>query len=317
MLTLMWIPPVEAAENQFKFGGGTSGGPWFIGVGGVVQMFNEKLAGKYEFTYGASGGSVENIRRVITYEYDTGFVHATQLWEAVNSEGLFKDQPKVTNLRLIARVSEMSNLWVVLKSSGIKSLYDIAGKRVNTGPPGSGSQVNSIYILEALGLGNIRVQNLTYDGGARALADRQIDVFAGTGNPFTLPAITEISQTNEVTYLPTPKEDIEKIAAKYPFYFTVTAPAGVVKGVDEPVDILVYSVYWLVNDKMPDDAVKSMLEIVMDPANNKELENIQLIWGEVNGDFSGVGKLGMPVHKAAAEFWTSRGVTLPEGMPVQ
>jgi len=318
VLSFVWISSVEAAQNQFKFGGGTSGGPWFVAVGGAVQMFNEKLAGKYGFTYGASGGSVENIRRIMTYEYDMAFVHSTQLWEAVNSEGLFKDQPKVTNLKLLARVSEMSNLWVVLKASGIKSLYDIEGKKVNTGPPGSGSHVNSLYILEALGLDRkIRVQNLTYDLAARSMADRQIDVFAGTGNPFTLPAITEISQTNEISYIPLTKEEIDKITAKYPFYFPVTMPAGTVRGVNEPVEILLYSVYWVVNDKTPDDVVKSILETVTAPANKTELANIQPIWGEVNGDFSGVSKLGIPVHKAAAEFWISQGQAMPEGMPIQ
>lgn len=313
-----FLPAAAAEQTQFKFGGGTSGGPWFVGVGGAVQMFNEQLAGKFEFTYGASAGSVENIRRVATYEYDTGFVHSTQLWEAVNSAGLFKGRPKVTNVRLIARVSDLSHLWVALKASGIKSLHDLAGKKVNVGPPGSGGQINSMYILSALGLWDkVTAQNLTFDGGARALADRQIDATTGSGIPFTIPAITEISQTNDIMYIPMSKEDIGKITAQYPFYFPVTAPAGVVKGVDEPVGVMMYSAYWIVSDKMPDAAVKAMLEIVTQPDNKKQLTNVQRNWSEVNGDFSGVSKLGIPIQKAAAEFWKSQGVTLPEGMEIK
>jgi TRAP transporter TAXI family solute receptor len=197
-------------------------------------------------------------------------------------------------------------------------MNDMAGKKVNVGPPGSGGQINSFYILDALDLRDkVRAQNLTFDGGARALADRQIDVTTGSGIPVTVPAITEISQTNDVTYIPLTEDDFAKIAAKYPFYFPVTAPAGIVKGVDSPVDVIMYSAYWVVNDKTPDDVVKAMLEIVTEPANKKALTDIHVNWSEVNGDFSGVSKLGIPIHKAAAGFWTSQGVALPEGMPVQ
>lgn len=304
-------------KTQFKFGGGTSGGPWFVGVGGAVQMLNEKLAGKFEFTYGASAGSVENVRRITTYEYDTGFAHSTQLWEAQNSEGLFKGQPAVTNLRLIARVSDLSHIWVTLKSSGIKTLSDLAGKKVNVGPPGSGGQVNSMYILNALGLWDkVKAQNLTFDSGARGLADRQLDVTTGSGIPFTVPAITEIAQTNDIMYIPMNDEEMKKITSKYPFYFVVTAPAGVVRGVDNPVPLIMYSAYWIVNDKVSDEAVKAMLEVVTEPENKKSLASIQKNWDGVNGDFSGVANLGIPVKKAAAEFWSAKGFKIPEAIKV-
>ncbi len=310
-------PGLAQEKTEFKFGGGTSGGPWFVGVGGAVQMLNERLAGKFEFTYGASAGSVENVRRITTYEYDTGFAHSTQLWEASNSEGLFKGQPPVTNLRLIARVSDLSHIWVSLKASGITTLNDLAGKKVNVGPPGSGGQVNSLYILDALGLRDkINAQNLTFQSGARGLADRQIDVTTGSGIPFTVPAITEIAQTNDIVYIPVSDEEVEKITNKYPFYFVVTAPAGVVRGVDQPVPLIMYSAYWIVNDKVPDAAVRAMLEVVTEPENKKTLTNIQRNWEGVNGDFSGVANLGIPVKKAAAEFWTEHGFKIPESMKV-
>jgi len=302
--------------KQYKFGGGTSGGPWFVGVGAAVPVLNQHAQGKFSITYGASAGSVENARRVSTYEYDTGFAHVTTLYDALNAKGTFKGR-KVENLRIIAKVMNLTHLWVSLKDSNVKTLSDLAGKKVNIGPPGSGTQVNSLYILEALGLdGKINKQSLTFAGGARAMADRQIDVTTGAGIPFTVPAITEVSMINPVHYIPTSKDDFKKITDKYPFYSLVTVPAGTVKGVDAPVDCIVYSAYWVVNDKMPDEVVYDMLKIVTDKENNAMLAKVQKNWAAVSGDFSAVSRLGVPVKQGAAKFWAERGVKVPEGMKV-
>lgn len=315
-LTALSVAPAMGQVRQFKFGGGTSGGPWFVGVGAAVPILNQHSEGKFSFTYGASAGSVENARRVATYEYDTGFAHVTTIYEALNSIGTFQGR-KVDNLRLVAKVMDLTHIWASLKDSNIKTLPDLAGKKINLGPPGSGTQVNSLYILDALGLTEkINKQGLTFAGGARAMADRQIDVTTGAGIPYTVPAITEVSMLNPVRYIPTTTEEFKKIKAKYPFYALIKVPAGTVKGTDEPVDCVVYSAYWIVNDKMPDDVVYDMLKIVMDKGNNATLAKVQKNWEAVSGDFEAVSDLGVPVKKGAAKFWTEYGTKLPQGMKV-
>jgi TRAP transporter TAXI family solute receptor len=307
-----------AQERQFKFGGGTSGGPWFVGVGAGVAMLNQNAQGKFQFTYGASAGSVENARRVSTYEYDTGFAHVITLFEAMKSEGKFKGRPPAKNFRVIAKVMDLTHLWVSLQSSDIKKMGDLAGKKVNIGPPGSGTQVNSMYILQGMGIyDKIQAQHLTFAGGARALGDRQIDVTTGAGIPYTVPAITEIAQINPVRYIPVTDEEYKKVKSKYPFYQLITIPAGVCKGVDAPVKAIAYSAYWIVNDRMPDDVVYDMLRIVMDPQNNAVLAKIQKNWSAVSGDLLGVAEMGIPVKSGAAKFWKEKGVKMPEGMKVE
>ena len=315
-LVALVATPAFSEVKQYKFGGGTSGGPWFVGVGAAVPVLNQHSQGKFSFTYGASAGSVENARRAATYEYDTGFAHVTTLYEALNAIGSFKGR-KVNNLRLIAKVMDLTHIWAALKESSVKTLPDLAGKKVNIGPPGSGTLVNSLYILDALGLADkIQRQTLTFAGGASAMADRQIDVTTGAGIPFTVPAITEVSMLNPVRYIHTTGDEFNKIKAKYPFYGLIKVPAGTVKGVDQPVDCVVYSAYWIVNDKMPDDVVYDMLKIVMDKGNNATLAKVQKNWGAVSGDFEAVAELGVPVKQGAAKFWTERGTKMPQRIKV-
>lgn len=313
----MMVSFASADVRQYKFGGGTSGGPWFVGVGAGVAMLNQNAEDKFLFTYGASAGSVENARRISTYEYDTGFAHVITLYEALNSEGKFKGRQPAKNLRVIAKVMDLTHLWVSLQSSDVKTIADMAGKKVNIGPPGSGTQVNSMYILQGLGVyDKIKPQHLTFAGGARALSDRQIDVTTGAAIPYTVPAITEIAQMNPVRYIDISDQDYKNVKAKYPFYQLITIPAGVCKGVDAPVKAIAYSAYWIVNDKMPDDVVYNMLKIVMEPKNNKILAKIQKNWAGVSGDLSGVEGLGIPVKGGAEKFWAEKGVKIPAGLKV-
>jgi TRAP-type uncharacterized transport system substrate-binding protein len=50
------------------------------------------------------------------------------------------------------RLIPNSNNFVVLSSSGIKSVADLKGKRVSVGPAGGGLEPNAKTILEAYGL---------------------------------------------------------------------------------------------------------------------------------------------------------------------
>ena len=316
LVTLIATPVMSAEVKQYKFGGGTSGGPWFVGVGAAVPVINQNAQGKFSITYGASAGSVENARRAATYEYDTGFAHVTTLYEALNAIGSFKGR-KVSNLRLIAKVMDLTHIWATLKESNVKTLADLAGKKVNIGPPGSGTVVNSLYILDALGLADkIQKQTLTFAGGASAMADRQIDVTTGAGIPFTVPAITEVSMLNPVRYLHTTQQEYQKIMAKYPLYSLIKVPAGTIKGTDEPVNCVVYSAYWIVHDKVPDEVVYDMLKIVTDKENNATLAKVQKNWSAVSGDFDAVAKLGVPVKQGAAKFWSERGGKMPQGIKI-
>ena len=317
LVTLIATPAMSAEVRQYKFGGGTSGGPWFVGVGAAVPVLNQNAQGKFSITYGASAGSVENVRRAATYEYDTGFAHVTTLYEALTATGSFKGR-KVENLRLIAKVMDLTHIWAALKDSNVKSLPDLAGKKVNIGPPGSGTQVNSLYILDALGLADkIKKQSLTFAGGANAMSDRQIDVTTGAGIPFTVPAITEASMLNPIRYIHTTAAEFQKIKSKYPFYALIKVPAGTVKGTDEAVDCVVYSAYWIVNDKVPDDVVYDMLKIIMNKENNAMLAKVQKNWSDVSGDFEAVANLGVPLKQGAAKFWSEQGVKIPQGLKVQ
>lgn len=303
--------PGFTQERSYKFGGGTPGGPWFVAVGAGVTLLNQEMKGKAQFTFGASAGSLENVRRIGMREYDTGFAHVNTIWEAFNGMGPFAGRP-LQNFRLVAKHSSLTHLWFCLKESDIKSISDFAGRKINIGPPGSGALIHSGYILETLGLADkIKKFTLSFEGGAKGVADRQIDVGAAAGGPFTVPAIVEISTLNPLRYIGFKEEEYKKLQAKFPFYERVTIPAKVVNGVDDPVPGLGYAVYWIARDDMPADVVYEMLRITQEPKNKEMLAKTQKTWDDVSGYFQGVAQMGVKVHPGAAKFWKEKGMEIP------
>ena len=57
--------------------------------------------------------------------------------------------------------------------------------------------------------------------------------------------------------------------------------------------------------------VYDMLKVAAEPANLKKLAATAAYWKTLNGDFSNLAVLGIPVHPAAAKYWKERGVDVP------
>lgn len=320
VLALSLVVPalLTAEERQLQFGSGPPGGSWIVGVGAGTQLLNEHMKGLARVQMVSTRGAVENMRRVALGELDYGWTHVSTLFNAWHGSGKdFEGRPPLRNFRVIAKVDEQTQIFVVLKESDIHALKDIAGKKVAMGPVGSGSETNSRNILSALGLyDKVKVFNMGFAAGGNALGNRQVDMYSSAGVGGTMPIIVEISQKRPVRYLGLTDDEFAKVAAKYPYYAKHTLPAAIpgVQGYDHPVSTLKYSVYWIARPDVPDEVVERTLALVTEPANRERLVKAQPSWRNLDGDFSGIAKLGFPLHPAAARFWRSKGFEIPDAL---
>jgi TRAP transporter TAXI family solute receptor len=179
------------AQESYKIGGGPAGGGWHPAVSAGAQLLNSELDGKYKFNYSPSNGSVDNVRRVSLGKFDTAWGHIGQVFQAWNGVGLFEEDGANKDFRVIANVRKQSQIVAVLADSPIKTFSDMKGKIVNLLNKGSGSNVNCRNIMIGAGIiDSVEVRNLGFSDSARALGDRQIDVFCSAGAPFLIPALT-------------------------------------------------------------------------------------------------------------------------------
>lgn len=306
----------QAAE-QYRIGGGPAGGGWHPSVSAGAQLLNSELGDDFKFNYSPSNGSVDNVRRVAYGKFDTAWGHVGQVFQAWNGVGLFKEDGELKDFRIIANVRKQTQIVAVLADSPIKTYSDMKGKIVNLLNKGSGSNVNCKNIMIGAGIiDEIDTRNLGFSDSARALGDRQIDVFCSAGAPFLIPALTQLSISKPVRYISLTDAEQAAVIEKSPFYSAVTIPVQAdVKGMTEPAKSIAYDVYWLANKSMSDEAITAMLETTADPENLKKLAAVAGYWKTLNGDFTNLKALGIPLHPSAAKYWESRGFDTA-GVPI-
>jgi TRAP-type uncharacterized transport system substrate-binding protein len=81
-----------------------------------------------------------------------------------------------------------------------------------------------------------------------------------------------------------------------------------------PARSIAYDVWWIAHKQMSDAAVYDMIKVIANPDNLKKLVKTAKYWGNLSGNFNALVAHGIPVHPAAAKYWSERGVKIPKGV---
>lgn len=290
---------------NIAWGGSNPGGVMYYMVGSAGTIISEKLP-QYNINQVTTGGSTENAKRLIKGELDMGIVYGAHVYMAQKPEGPFKDGPKGTMLRGVAKAYKGPTYFVTLPDSGITKLSDLKGKRVALGPPGSGTVFNCSNILRAAGLLDaIDPQMMTFADAGRALGNGQIDALCQSSAPAA--AVKELAETRGAVVLPYSAEEMKKITSTYPFYVKDTMPANMYKGVPA-VDLPYLTVYWVAHERVPAKAIQDILELVYQPEIKKKLAAGHRAWGQMEPDIKNFLALGVPMHPGAEAYYKSKGL---------
>ena len=298
-------PAFAQKKENIAWGGSNPGGVMYYMVGVAGTVISEKLP-NYNITQVTTGGSTENARRLLKGELDMGIVYGAHVYMALKQEGPFKNFPKGTMLRGVAKAYSGPTYFVTLPGSGIKSLEDLKGKTVAMGPPGSGTVFNCNNMLNATGiLGSIKARYMTFADAGRALGNKQIDALCQSSAPAA--AVKELAETRGAVVLPYSDSEMAAIRKQFPFYNAANLPAGTYKGVPE-VELPFLTVYWVAHSRVPAKTVEDILELVYQPDIKKRLATGHKAWGQMAPDTKNFLGLGAPMHPGAIAYYKSKGL---------
>ena len=312
-LMLLTVSVSAAADVQrFTIASGTMGGDWRVGMGALGQLLNETYKDKYFFTIAATAGGTENVRRVLSGEYQSCLAHVMTMAEAWNAEGLFEGNQPFKEMRVLLRTTDQPLGIATLDKSPIRQLSDLEGKKVNLGPSGSGNLFVAEAVLRALNmLDKINIGYLENTSAASALRDGQIDAVMMPGGPWISPALQEIAASVDIRLIEPNSEEAEMVTANVPFLYVDVIPANKAPGVNGDRDrkAFFWSVFWIARAEMPAEVVYDMLKVVKE--NRELLKNVVEYWGTAGPSFSSLQSLGIPYHEGAVKFWREEGIEFP------
>jgi len=176
------LGPVAAGPAvRLSIATGTTGGVYFPMGGGLASLISKHIPG-VTATAEVTPASVDNIRLLQAKRADLAFVLADTAHDAIKGEEAFRGSP--VPIRTLAPLYNNFNHLVTVDGTGITIIGDIRGKRVSVGPPGSGTEVTALRILEAAGIHpdrDIRRERLSPAASADAIKDKKMDAFFWSG----------------------------------------------------------------------------------------------------------------------------------------
>ncbi len=295
----------SAATRMTMGTGGTAG--TYYAFGGVLGQYMTNYAG-VNVNPVSTDGSKSNIQGIAAGDYQMGLVQSDVMAYAWKGSRSFESDGKVDSFRVIAGLYAEAVQLVTMDPS-IKSVADLAGKRVSIGAPGSGVFFNAIDILGAAGLteADIQPQYQSFGDSTDALKDGKIDAaFIVAGAPTA--AITELCTTNSAFLVPIDGDIAKALMDASPFYTPYTIPAGTYAGQDADVVTVTVKATLIVSADADEETVYNLTKAIFDNIPAITAENGKGAELSIENATSG---MAAPFHAGAAKYFAEQGITVP------
>ena len=281
--------------------GGTAGTYYPIG-GAIAEVLNKEIPGMSASAQ-STGASVANINMLGDGEIDLATVQNDIAYYAAHGTEMFKDK-KVDGLQGIASLYPETCQFVTLKSSGIKSLAELKGKRVAVGAVGSGVEANVRQILAAYGVtySDIDAQYLSFAEGASALKDGNVDVAVLTAG-YPTASVQDIASQNPVRLLPVEEKIADDLIAQYPFYTKTVIPAGTYAGFDEEVSSVAVMAMLAAGPTVNADLGYSVTKAIF--GNLDRLQAAHAVGKQITKDTAKAG-MSLPMNAGAERYFDGK-----------
>ncbi|HEY2986803.1 MAG TPA: TAXI family TRAP transporter solute-binding subunit [Candidatus Binatia bacterium] len=292
--------------------GGPPSGVFGIFATGIGTYLSKSVPG-LDVSVTATGGSVENTRRVNSGDAEMGLSFASDVHEAYFGLEQFKDKP-LTNNRAIGLVVFGVAHLITYADSGIKTVNDLVGKRVAVGSPGSGTFANAERVFRTLGLWDKinRIPLLGAQAGD-AMADGKADAFFWTGpepDRVTMEAATKKPVRAIDIYTPVAKTDFFK---QFPYFARYVFSANSYKGISEDTSTVGVPVIWYANKDVAPALVQKMAAAAYSKEGNAHMVTVHAGSKDMAPQKALQG-VTFPLHKGAEDHWKSAGIQIPDNI---
>jgi len=281
---------------------GTAGTYFPLG-GGFARIWSTYVP-EVNATAETSGCSVVNLRLLEQGQGQTAIAQNDASFFA--TKGLKPFEKAYQNVRGMMMLYDEQMHIVTTKTTGIKTIADMKGRRVRIGTPGGMSIEDLRMVLEFYGMtfDDMKSVLMSLADSVEQLKDGDIDVSVEyTGAPSA--GFMDVATHRDLVLIPVDIEHAQEINKKYPFLSPSVIPAGTYKGVDTDTPTMAVTSMLLANKDIGEDIVYKLTKT--------SFEHLDILQ-----ETHAKGKLikletalkGMPIelHPGAAKFYREKGM---------
>ena len=304
-------PTAAQAKTTFvTIGTGGITGVYYPTGGAIAKMVNNKRK-EYGIraTVESTGGSVFNINAVLAGDLEFGVAQSDRQFQAWTGIEDWKEKGPQKDLRAVFSIHPETVDLIAAVDSGINSMQDLKGKRVNIGNVGSGYRQNAIDALEANGLNyetDFFAESLAAPEAPGLIQDGRIDAaFYTVGHPSGYYKEATAGR-RKVKFVPI--THIESLLEKYPYYAkAVTLVTQHYPGAANTEDVPTFGVKatFVTSRKVPDKVVYAIVKEVFD--NLEDFKKLHPAYGGLTRENMLEG-LSAPLHPGALKYYKEVGL---------
>ena len=238
-----------------------------------------------------------------------GLAQSDRQHQALKGLAEWQEKGPRDTLRAVCSVHPESVTLVAAEDSGIKSVADLKGKRVNIGNPGSGNRGNSLDVLAEAGLDwetDLHAEAVKAAESSKLLQDGRIDAYFYTvGHPAG--AITEAAAGRRPVGI-VPITKMEGLIAKCPYYAPTTIPKSLYPKVTNKADIETISVMTtlITSADVSEEIVYSVTKALFE--NLDEFKTMHPAFAYLKPETMVTAGLSAPIHRGALKYYREVGL---------
>ncbi len=295
------------AAQFITIGTGGVTGVYYPTGGAICRMVNkQKKKTGIRCSVESTGGSVYNVNTIHQGELDFGISQSDTAYQAYNGIGKFKGKA-IKELRSTMAIYPELLTFVVAKRSGIKSLMDVKGKRVNIDTPGSGTRMTTEIVLKAFGIKHSdlkQVDELSSSEGPTLLKDDHVDgYFAVFGHPTA--NIKDAANSVDIDLIPIEGKPVDMLVKKYPYYAKGIISGTFYKGVTHDTPSIGVKAVLVTSAKTSDKVVYTVIKTILD--NFKAFKKLHPAYKTITKK-SLLDGLSIPQHPGAIKAFKEAGI---------
>ena len=297
-----------ADEKIVTIGTGSVSGVYYPAGGAICRLMNRnrKESGVHCFAE-STGGSINNIQALRSNEISFAITQSDWQYKAYKGLDIFDDAKPFTDMRSVFSLhSEMFTI-AVSKTSGIKNLQGLKGKRVNIGDAGSGMRDMMMELMDALHWkNNYFVQNdLKPADAAKALCAGKIDAMVFVvGHPNGL--IQDITTNCGAQLIPVDGREVNALLAANPYYARAAIPADMYRGNTTPIPTFGVKAALITTASMDDETVYQMTKAVFE--NFDSFKTLHFVFSTLDRERMATTGLIAPLHPGALRYYREVGL---------
>ena len=293
--------------NSITIGTASQGGVYFVYGNGLAGFIGESLG--INASGEVTGGPVQNVTLVQTQEHDIGLVTLGPMYEAWTGRSELAPGLEHTDVRALFPMYETPFQGIALRSSGVTSVADLAGKRVSVGPAGGTPGTYWPRFFDTLGV-NANVSNAGAADAASQLKDGLIDGFVfAAGLP--IGAFSQLAAEADVVTFGFTEAELATILENYPEMAAFTIPAGTYTGQnDDQLSVALWN-FAVAHKDMPDSLAYEITKLVLE--NNERMVQIHAAAVATLAENWNTNSF-LPFHPGAVRYYEEIGITIPDDL---